>query len=337
MPTKNAEPIIDRFGRKITSLRVSVTDRCNFQCAYCMPYDNIEWFPHGEILRYEEMLRLIGLFAELGISRLKLTGGEPTVRQDLVKFIRDINTVPRIRDISLTTNGYLLDRLAESMREAGLKRITVSLDSLNEDRFNSLVKRNVFRKIYDNILSLKNIDYQPVKINVVVIKGFNDDEIPDFIEFARETGFIVRFIEFMPLDGDEKWSPNDIMPLDEITEIIKSSYEFESVKNSDESLEHGPAGRFRLLDGSAEFGLIPTVSSPFCGSCGRVRITPDGHLRTCLFSTNETDLKRLLREGESNEVIKDVISKAVYNKEEGHIINRPEFKAPLRAMYQIGG
>ncbi|MFC1729435.1 GTP 3',8-cyclase MoaA [candidate division KSB1 bacterium] len=327
-------PVTDNYGRSIISLRVSVTDRCNFSCSYCMPENNVEWFPHEEILTYEELIRLVKIFAGLGIRKVKVTGGEPTMRRDLHLFIGQLYTIAGIQDISLTTNGYFLDTQARLLEDAGLSRITVSLDSLKEDRFNYIVRRSIFKKIYNNILSLRQTSLKPVKINAVVIRGFNDDEVLDFIRFAQETGFIIRFIEFMPLDGDGQWSKDQVVPLEEMLATVRSRYEL--VKIGDTGPD-SPSERYRLTDGTAEIGFIPTVSNPFCMHCGRIRITADGHLRTCLFSHHETDCKSLIRGSADDDEIREVVRNALVNKEEGHIISRKEFKQPSRRMYQIGG
>jgi len=326
--------VVDVFGRTINSLRVSVTDRCNFRCSYCMPMREFAWIPHEEILRYEEMLRLVRIFTSLGIRKIKITGGEPMIRLDLHVFINSLVKESGIRDVSLTTNGYFLDKQAQPLSEAGLRRLTVSLDSLREERFNAITRRQIFRRIYDNVMMLRDFPFKPVKVNAVIIRGFNDDEIIDFIRFAQETGYTVRFIEFMPLDGDDNWSGERVVTADEIREIVSREF---SVVASDTNSVISPAETYRLADGSAEFGIIGSVSSPFCARCGRIRITADGYLRTCLFSHHETSLKELLRCGMSDAGIAEVIRTALIHKEEGHLINRKNFIKPSRPMHQIGG
>jgi len=327
-------PVIDKFGRRINRLRISITDRCNFNCSYCMPYNNTKWFPAEEILSYEEFVRLVNLFADLDINKVKITGGEPLMRRDLDTFVQKLSDVSRITDLSLTTNGYFLDKYAPLLEQAGLKRITVSLDSLKEERFNRIVRRSFFTKIYKNLMSLCKFSFDPVKVNVVIIRGFNDDEIHDFVRFAQNTGYIIRFIEFMPLDGDKNWAYERVVTLPELQETIKREFDIIKINNDGEP---SPAERYRLADGSAEIGFIPTVSSPFCTQCGRIRLTADGQLRTCLFSHKETDLKKLLRSGVDDESIKTALRNALFNKEEGHLINTSQFLQPNRSMYQIGG
>ncbi|MFC1556179.1 GTP 3',8-cyclase MoaA [candidate division KSB1 bacterium] len=325
---------IDKHGRKITSLRVSVTDRCNFRCSYCMPQSKFEWIPHEDILCYEEFLRIIGMFSEIGLYKIKVTGGEPLMRKGLPGFIGELRKIDGITDISLTTNGFFLDKYAAELYEAGLGRITVSLDTLREERFNKIVANGHFKKIYENILKLKETPFKNSKLNVVAIRGFNDDEVSDFIRFSQETGFSVRFIEFMPLDGDKNWSEDRVVSASEILSKIRSEFDFEQVAGFGVD---SPASRYKLTDGSAEFGLIPTVSSPFCENCGRVRLTSTGHLRTCLFSDKETDLRSLLRGGSSDDDLREAIKNALFNKEIGHLIDNPAFTPPNRPMNEIGG
>lgn len=330
--------IADKFGRKISSLRLSVTDRCNFRCSYCMPQTDVQWFPHGEILTYEEMVSLVRIFVKLGITKVKVTGGEPLMRRDLPELVRQIAEIDEINDISLTTNGYFLDKYARELFDAGLMRVTVSLDSLREARFNKLVGRELFTGIYNNLLALQEISFKRIKVNAVIIRGFNDDEICDFIRFARTTGYIVRFIEFMPLDGSKQWSADKVVPLEEMIGIIEREFEIEQ---TGETSSDNPALSYRLRDGSAEFGFIASVSSPFCGQCGRIRLTADGHLRTCLFSDREVDLKSIIRsdENETDKLsrLEDTIRTALIDKEEGHLINLGKFIPPDRPMNQIGG
>jgi len=327
-------PVVDTFGREITSLRISVTDRCNFNCAYCMPEEIVEWFPHGEILTYEEIVRLTGIFSALGISKIKLTGGEPLMRRDLNVLVKKLCGIPGIEDISLTTNGYFLDNMALKLKDAGLDRVTVSLDSLKEERFNRLVGRKIFDRIHSNLLGLRDIAFRQVKVNVVVIRDYNDDELLDFVRFARRTGYIVRFIEFMPLDSGKLWNKGSVVSLDEMLKVISGEFSIEKI---DGSSNKSPALRYKLSDGSAEIGFISSVSNPFCSQCGRIRLTADGHVRTCLFSDRETEIKSLIRGDAEDTEIREVLRKVLVNKEEGHLINQEHFKKPIRPMHQIGG
>ncbi|MFC1477472.1 GTP 3',8-cyclase MoaA [candidate division KSB1 bacterium] len=330
--------LVDNFGRTIDSLRVSVTDRCNFHCSYCMPKENITWIPPQEILSFEELDRLIKLLVPLGIMKYKITGGEPLLRRDLHTFLKMLHDIDGVNDVSLTTNGYFLDSQARFLKDAGLKRITVSLDSLREDRFNSLVQRDIFRKIYNNLMLIMEMNFSPVKINTVVIRDINDDEIVDYIRFAQETGIIVRFIEYMPFEAAGKWTQKKVVPHHEIRAIIKRHFAVEPSQTAVEAAAHGtPATRYRLSDGSAEFGIISSISSPFCSSCGRIRLTAEGKLRTCLFSDNETDIKLLLRSGAEDSEIVDIIRSAVQQRVEGHDLREGAVHGPSRPMSRIGG
>ncbi|MBI4547666.1 MAG: GTP 3',8-cyclase MoaA [Ignavibacteriae bacterium] len=324
----------DHFGRIVNNLRISVTDRCNFRCRYCMPEEGMVWLDRRELLTYEEITHLVHIFAELGITKIRLTGGEPLMRKELHILIEKINRVSGIQDIALTTNGYFLAEQALALVKAGLKRINVSMDSLAPEKFSVMTRRNYLHKVWEGLDAVEKLPIRPIKINVVLIRGINDNEIEDFARFARTKPFIIRFIEFMPIGADDGWSIEKVVPTREVIERIDATG-----KKLVPVEYHGsqPADRYKFEDGLGEIGFISSVSEPFCSSCNRVRITSDGKLRTCLFSLHETDLKALLRGGAGDEEIKEIIIQAVWAKEEGHLINRPGFVRPERTMSQIGG
>jgi GTP 3',8-cyclase len=324
----------DTFGRTVNNLRISVTDRCNFRCHYCMPEEGMVWLNRRELLTFEEISRLVQVFSGLGIGKIRLTGGEPLMRQELHLLVEKIARVPGITDIALTTNGFFLAEQAVSLWKAGLTRVTVSLDSLHPGKFSTMVRRDYFQKVWAALETVEKLPLRPIKINVVIIRGINDDEIEDFAQLARTRPFQVRFIEFMPIGADDGWTIDKVFPTREILDRINAG------KQKLVPVEyHGaqPADRYRYEDGAGEIGFISSVSEPFCSACNRVRVTSDGKLRTCLFSLHETDLKGLMRSGSTDDELRDVIIGAVRLKEEGHLINRPGFVRPGRTMSQIGG
>jgi GTP 3',8-cyclase len=325
----------DSFGRHINNLRISVTDRCNFRCRYCMPEEGMIWMNRAELLTYEEIARLTGIFADLGITKIRLTGGEPLMRKDLHILIRLLAGINGINDIALTTNGFFLNEQAESLSTAGLKRINVSLDSLDALKFKEITRRDYLDRVLSGLDRIVSFGIQPVKINMVVMRGINDDEVTEFAVLARTRPYIVRFIEFMPIGNDDGWSNERVVPSKEIRGKIERDLNLKLIPVE----YHGtqPSDRYIFDDGTGEIGFISSVSEPFCEHCNRVRITSDGKLRTCLFSLHETDLKRLLRDGFRDETVRNVIIDAVWKKERGHLINTPEFKRPARTMSQIGG
>lgn len=329
------QSLVDSYGRKIGDLRISITDRCNFRCTYCLPVENVDWKPKGEILSYEEIQRLVRIFVGLGVTKLRVTGGEPLLRPDVTVLIREIREVSGIRDLALTTNGKLLGIFAAQLRDAGVNRLNISLDSLEPAKFRLLTRRDALPEVLKAIDTAKEAGFDPVKINAVVIRGVNDDEIVSFARFARESGHRVRFIEFMPLDSGHTWSREQVVPGKEIFERINAEFPLAKVPPRDAS---ETARRYRFEDGSpGEIGIIAPVTDPFCGNCNRLRLTADGQLRTCLFSTQEHDLKTPLRNGASDQEITALITAAVWGKEKGHRINEPDFEAPLRTMSCIGG
>jgi cyclic pyranopterin phosphate synthase len=324
----------DSHGRAITDLRVSVTDRCNFRCQYCMPAEGLEWLDRSEVLSFEEIDRLVRLLVAMGIDAVRLTGGEPLVRRNVAALVGKLAAVEGLHDLSLTTNGYLLERDAAALAAAGLGRINVSIDSLQRDRFFQLTRRDALPRV---MRGLEAIGSQPgitkVKVNALAIRGFTEEEVLPFCEFARDTGFQVRFIEFMPLDADHAWSPDRVLSGEEVRRIIDSRFELE-----EQPREPAATARvFRFTDGVGEIGLVSPVSEPFCADCNRIRLTAEGRLRTCLFSLRETDLRRPLRGGASDEELAELIRTAVRRKELKHRVNEPGFVQPERTMSAIGG
>ncbi len=326
--------LTDSFGRTINNLRVSVTDQCNFRCIYCMPEEGMIFQPREEILTFEEIARFVGIVTGLGISKLRLTGGEPTVRKDLPVLVRMLADIPGVRDMAMTTNGFLLKKMSRDLYEAGLPRINVSLDTLDQEKFKEMTRRDVLHKVLDGLEEATRHFQLPIKINVVAMKGYTEDELLDFAKLARTGPYQVRFIEFMPLDADRSWTRDQVLDGAEIIERIGEQWPLDAVKRPD---QREPADLFRFRDGQGEIGLIASVSEPFCGSCNRIRITADGKLRTCLFSINETDIKALLRGGASDAEIAETVIEAVRHKEPGHHINEPDFVQPERTMSSIGG
>jgi cyclic pyranopterin phosphate synthase len=329
------EPLTDSWGRRIESVRISVTDKCNFRCTYCMPAEGLEWLKREEILSFEEIARLVRVLAAMGVSEVRLTGGEPLVRRDLPELVRMLSRIPGVDDLSLTTNGVLLDRLAEPLVEAGLRRINVSLDSLSHTRFAELTRRDALDQVLRGLEEAERYpELRPIKINCVAIKGFTEEEVPALAELARRKPYVVRFIEFMPLDADEAWRDDQVLAGAEIRALIEA--------------EHGPlvelpakasstAKRYAFADGKGELGFVNPVSEPFCSTCDRIRVTADGQLRTCLFSRREWDLKTPLRDGSTDARLADAIRFAVRHKELKHRINEPGFVRASRSMSQIGG
>lgn len=326
-----ADRLVDSFGRAVRKLRISVTDRCNFRCVYCMPEGDIPWIPKDEILTYEEMARVAAVAARFGVDSIRLTGGEPLVRRDLPDLVRLLKEIPGVRRIGMTTNAYYLPDLAEALKEAGLGSLNISLDTLDREKFFRMTRRDYFHQVMAGIEAAQAAGF-PIKINAVVMRGYNDDEIPAFLRWSRERGLQVRFIEFMPLNGDGHWSLDLVVPVDELLEKARQVAPFRP-KNNDPS---APAREFVFEDGG-EFGIIPTISRPFCGHCDRIRLTADGKIRNCLFAVDEFDLRSLLRGGATDEELAEALRDAVWAKWEGHTIHEARFIKPERAMYAIGG
>jgi len=328
------DPLVDGWGREIGSVRISVTDKCNFRCTYCMPAEGLEWLRRDEILTFEEITRLVSILAAMGVGDVRLTGGEPLVRRDLPELVRMLGTIPGVDDLSLTTNGILLDRLARPLVEAGLRRVNVSLDSLDHVRFAEITRRDALDQVLAGLAEAERYpELRPIKINCVAIKGFTEDEVPALAELARRKPYVVRFIEFMPLDADEAWQEDEVLTGGEIRALIEERWPLEEIPAKASST----ARRFRFADGAGEIGFVNPVSEPFCSSCDRIRLTADGQLRTCLFSRKEWDLKTPLREGASEEELERLLRFAVAHKELKHKINEPGFVRASRSMSQIGG
>ena len=328
------EALRDSWGREIKSLRVSVTDKCNFRCRYCMPAEGLEWLERDELLSFEEIERLVRVLARMGVDEVRLTGGEPLVRRDLPTLVGMLAATPGVRDLSLTTNGVLLDRFAAPLVEAGLRRLNVSLDSLSHVRFAEITRRDALDRVLAGLAEAeRHPELRPIKVNCVAIKGFTEEEVPALAELARRKPYVVRFIEFMPLDADQAWRGDDVLTGGEIRALIEERWPLEELPAKASST----ARRFRFADGAGEIGFVNPVSEPFCSTCDRIRLTADGQLRTCLFSRREWDLKTPLRDGSSDERLEELIRFAVAHKELKHKINDPGFVRASRSMSQIGG
>ena len=326
------QPLVDSFARVHRDLRISVTDRCNFRCTYCMPEEGMQWVPREDVLTFEEIERLARLFVDrFGFTSIRLTGGEPTVRAHLSTLVGRLSTLGV--DLSMTTNGATLARDASSLRAAGLQRVNISLDSLQRDRFLSLTRRDALDDVLAGIDAAVAAGFSPVKVNVVAMAGVNEDEIVDFARFGREKGVEVRFIEWMPLDGGHTWSPVAVLPGEKIVSLIDAVFPLVPLGRSDGS----PAEEWAFADGGGVIGAIPSVTAPFCSTCDRVRLTAEGQLRACLFSVEETDLRSLLRSGASDDELAAAVSSCVAGKWAGHSIGQTAFIRPRRSMSQIGG
>ena len=325
------EQLVDPFGRTVRDLRISVTDRCNFRCQYCMPAEGMQWLPREEILSFEEIERFARICINyFGFDGIRLTGGEPLVRAHLPELVERLAFLGV--DTALTTNGATLRMHAKALAEAGLKRINISLDSLQPERFLELTRRDELDRVLDGIEAAVDAGLKPVKINAVMMRGINDDEIVDFAEFGRDKGLTVRFIEFMPLEAGDVWNEDLVVPADEIVEKINKAIPIEPIVRGSE-----PAERWRYLDGKGEVGVIASVTKPFCGDCDRVRLTAEGQFRTCLFAVDEFDMRSLLRSEANDEEIAKAIVDAVGTKWAGHSIGQVNFIRPSRTMSQIGG
>jgi GTP 3',8-cyclase len=327
------EPLVDSFGRVADDLRISVTDRCNFRCTYCMPADGLQWLPKSELLTFEEMARLLALFVRLGVRSLKVTGGEPTIRADLPTLVRMFRQVGPDLDISITTNGMLLDTLAAPLADAGVDRATVSCDSLLRHRFKEMTRRDALDKVLAGLRAAEVAGLTPIKINTVVIGGTNDGEIVDFARWARETGYEVRFIEYMPLDAQHAWEREKVVPGARILAAIDTEYPLLA-----DAPDAEPAAGYLFADGApGRIGVIASVTEPFCDTCNRLRLTAEGQFRTCLFALEETDLRGPLRDGATDDDLEVLIREAVRAKWSGHRINHADFVQPARSMSAIGG
>jgi GTP 3',8-cyclase len=325
------EALEDRFGRVHRDLRISVTDRCNLRCTYCMPAEGMQWLDRDDLLTFEEIERVAGvLVRRFGVESIRLTGGEPTVRAHLPVLVRKLAQLDV--DLSMTTNGVSLALVADDLATAGLRRVNVSLDSLRADRFSSLTRRDLLPKVLEGIDAALAAGLSPVKVNAVVVRGRNDDEILELAAYGRRRGVELRFIEFMPLDAEGAWQPELVVPGAEIVETIAAQWPVEAVARGS-----APAQRWRYVDGGGAFGVISSVSDSFCSTCDRVRLTADGAFRACLFATEETDLRTVLRSGASDDDLAALLRSTVAAKWAGHGISEVTFSRPRRSMSQIGG
>ncbi len=326
-------PLVDRYGRVHRDLRISITDRCNLRCVYCMPDEGMTFLAHDQLLSFNEIERIARVAHTLGVRSVRLTGGEPLVRRGVTDLVARLVAVG-FTDVALTTNATRLAPMASSLKAAGLTRVNVSCDSLHPERFASIRRRGDLATVLEAMRVAESVGLAPLKLNVVLLRGDNDGEILDFARHARETGRIVRFIEFMPLDAPGEWDRDRIVPGREVYDVLNAAWPLEAV---DEPGRVAPAERFRFADGVGEIGLISTVTEPFCGTCNRLRLTPDGSIRNCLFGDDEHALRELLRGGCDDAEVELVLRRAVWAKYPGHAINEPGFLRPHRSMSMIGG
>jgi cyclic pyranopterin phosphate synthase len=347
--------LVDSHGRGMRDLRISVTDRCNFRCLYCLPeteaafnfyrgrWANLpnpapithQWTPRSNVLSFEEIERFVRVAVELGIEKIRLTGGEPLLRQEIEKLVAKLAAIGGVRDLAMTTNGFHFQGKAVALRDAGLKRISFSLDSLDRANFQKITGRDALGEVLASIRLAQELELNPVKVNAVIIRGVNDHEVEALAEFGHEQGLAMRFIEFMPLDSARAWLREHVVPAHEILEKLQTRLQLEPVSANNNRSE--TARRWTFTDGRGEIGLIAPVSEPFCGHCNRLRLTADGHLRTCLFSVTEHDFRSRLRNGASDDELKTALKNAVWQKEARHHIGEPEFVPPQRSMSCIGG
>jgi cyclic pyranopterin phosphate synthase len=327
--------LVDSFGRVHSNLRISVTDRCNIRCFYCMPAENVQFKPRHELLSFEEIERFVRVAAELGIDRLRLTGGEPLVRHDLDRLVGMLARVPGIRDIALTTNGILLAEQAQSLKDAGLARVNISLDCLEPETFFKISRREGLDRVLAGIFAAKRVGFRKIRLNAVAIRGLSEPEVVPLGRFAREHGMEMRFIEFMPLDADGNWNAEQVLSGERIRQMLEEEIGPLVPVDIDDPAQ--PATDFAFADGVGRIGFINPVTQPFCHRCNRLRLTAEGQVRNCLFSTEEWDARAILRGGGSDEELADLLQASVGAKRAGHGINSDEFVKPLRAMYQIGG
>ncbi len=335
MPSSAANGLIDSFGRKHSNLRLSVTDRCNIRCFYCMPAENVVFRPREELLTFEEIERFVRVAAQLGVNKLRLTGGEPLVRNDLHLLVRQLVGVPGIDDVALTTNGILLAEQAEELHAAGLHRLNISLDSLTEATFQRISRRPGLQKVLDGIFAAKRTGFHTIRLNAIAIRGLTENEIVPLAEFARKHEFELRFIEFMPLDADGNWTDEEVLTGQQIRRTLEAEFcPLEPLQRNDASQ---PAVDFQFADGVGRIGFINPVSQPFCGDCNRLRLTAEGQIRNCLFSTTEWDARNVMRNGGSDAQLEALLRDCVAAKKQAHGIGEVDFEKPARAMYQIGG
>jgi GTP 3',8-cyclase len=332
--TQTIDRLVDSFGRTHNNLRISVTDRCNIRCVYCMP-EQVEFLPRTQLLSFEEIERFVRVAVTLGIDKIRLTGGEPLVRRDLPVLIEKLGAIPGVKDIGLTTNGILLAPMARTLRNAGLKRINVSLDTMDEARFQELTRRSGLDQVIEGILAAKEAGFDPVKVNAIAIRGVTEHDVVPLANFSRTHGLELRFIEYMPLDGGHLWEREKVLFAADIIDLLTQGVgPLIPVADQD---PRAPALDYDFEDGGGRIGFIASVSRPFCLSCNRIRLTSDGKLRNCLFALEETDIRGLLRGGASDATIASAIRDSVASKWEGHEINTSRFIQPDRMMHAIGG
>ncbi len=335
MSESQDDRLIDSFGRVHTNLRISVTDRCNLRCFYCMPEQDPEFVPRAELLTFEEIERVVRIATTLGVDRVRITGGEPLVRRQVDRLVAAIVRIPGIRDVGLTTNGIFLKQQAPLLRKAGLTRLNISLDALDAPTFQKITRRDRFQDVVDGIRAAQDAGFDPIRINAVSVRGLTEDQIVPFGRLAREGGVEVRFIEFMPLDADNAWERSRVLFAQEILARLESEFgPLDPIADGD---RRAPASRFRFRDGRGRIGIIASVSRPFCADCNRFRLTADGRLRNCLFSLEETDVRELIRGGAADEQIAAAMKRCIAAKKEGHEINSARFIQPERPMHSIGG
>ena len=327
--------LVDSLGRVHNNLRISVTDRCNIRCFYCMPNENVQFKPRAEILTFEEIVRFTRVAASLGVDKLRITGGEPLVRADLPELIRELAALPGIRDIAMTTNGILLADQVVALKQAGLQRLNISLDGLREETFERISRRQGLERVLDGIFAAQRVGFEKIRLNAVAIRGITEDEIVPLGQFARQHGLELRFIEFMPLDAENNWCDDQVIAGKDIRETLEDAFcPLVPIERTDPSQ---PATDYRFEDGVGAIGFINPVTQPFCSDCNRLRITAEGKIRNCLFSIDEWDARQVMRDGGSDEQLIELLDDCIGAKKPGHGIDSPNFVRPERAMYQIGG
>lgn len=332
---ENQNQLIDSFGRVHNNLRISVTDRCNIRCFYCMPSEDVQFVQRSKLMSFEEIVKFVRLVVPLGVNKIRLTGGEPLVRKEIPELVKMIAEIPGIKDIGITTNGILLPQYAQQLFDAGLRRINISLDALNAKKFQEITRRDEYEKVMQGIQAAHDAGFEPIKINAVSIRNLTEEEIVPFGRLARETGAEIRFIEFMPLDADNQWEREKVLFAHEIQEILsKGIMPLVPEEQKDKS---APASNFKFEDGVGRIGFISSISNPFCMSCNRFRLTADGKIRNCLFSLEETDIRELFRKNAPDEQVIEAVRNSIAAKKEGHEINTARFIQPDRPMYSIGG
>ncbi len=328
-------PLIDSLGRVHTNLRISVTDRCNIRCFYCMPDENVRFMPRDEILSFEEIERFVKIVAQMGVNKVRLTGGEPLVRSGLPELVKKLVSIPGIHDVALTTNGILLADMARPLKDAGLHRLNISLDTLREETFRRIARREGLQRVLEGIFAAKAVGFDKIRLNAVAIAGITEEEVVPLGQFARQHDLELRFIEFMPLDADNAWQSAMVLSGESIRQILEA--EFGPLAETHRPDPSQPAVDFMFADGIGRIGFISPVTQPFCHDCNRLRITAEGKVRNCLFSTVEWDARGIFRRSGSNDEVAQLVRNCIRAKKPGHGIDSPEFIKPERAMYQIGG